>query len=100
MKKKYNYKIVAVSTEEKKYVFSRQVSCTCEWKDQFFISCEELDILVWGDSHAQAMEAFGFAFESIYECYALEDDSKLSIEAMEVKKQLLELVEEIVKIDK
>lgn len=65
----------------------------------YLISNRQFDLSVWGETQAEAEEAFGFAFHGIYENYALESDDKLSKEAKLLKYSLLSTVQKVIHED-
>lgn len=89
-----------IDSENRYYDLTEPINCTVNYEEEnFILRSDKLDITVWGDSLAEANEAFAFAFESNYECYALEDDSKLSIEAIEIKQMMLNLVKSVMRYE-
>lgn len=84
-------------SDNRYYDLTEPLHCSVAYEEgNFILLCDSLDITVWGDSLAEANEAFAFAFESNYECYAFEDESKLSIEAIEIKQMMLNLVKSMI----
>ena len=60
--------------------------------ETWFVQCEALDLMVWGESRDQAEEAFSFAFYAHYLNYYLADDRQLAPDALAYKGRLRELL--------
>jgi hypothetical protein len=78
------------------YDLKEKLKCDVSFEDGLYIiNNKELDIYVWGDNRDEAEEAFNFTFHATYENFALEDDIKLSEEAIQLKNTILQLVANI-----
>ena len=89
----YPYKPDILKFGNSIYNLKRRLECSVSFEDDsYFISNEELDITVWGETREKAEEAFNFSFHAMYQNYALERDSNLSEESILLKNQLLGLV--------
>ena len=62
------------------------------------IRCEALDLTVWGQSLAEAEEAFAFSFDALYQNYYLAADAELAPDAQRIKAILHQLVREVVQL--
>lgn len=58
----------------------------------YFISYQDLNIEVWGDSREEAEKAFDFTFYSLYLNYAQEDDKNLTDDAIQLKDKLTTMI--------
>ena len=63
-----------------------------EEDDLITIRNDRFDIFVFGDNTEEAINEFHFAFDALYNIYALEDDSKLTLEAIELKNDLKSVI--------
>lgn len=68
-----------------------QVDMTFE-DDVWFIRNHMLNINVWGSSVDEAIDAFNFAFYSIYRNFGIEDNERLSPEGIELKNSITEII--------
>ncbi len=78
------------------YVLNDRLVCFVDYEeDNYKIKNEALDIIVWGDTREEVELAFAFNFHALYENFALEEDSKLSMESKNLKTKLLKLVKKV-----
>lgn len=60
--------------------------------DLFYLSEDNLEILVWGSTVEEVKSAFNFAFIAMYNNYALEIDENLTTDAIALKNKILDLI--------
>lgn len=93
----YPYKTDLIRFDGKIYVLNKKIEAKVDFEDDnYLITNNDLDIVVWGDTRKEAEEAFAFSFYSMYINYCLEEDENLSNEAISLKKYLKELVKSVV----
>ena len=84
----------SIYTDDIRYKLNESITFSISKEESdFIIRCEKFDITVWGETEDEAKEAFGFAFDALYKCYALESDENLTAGAIELKKSLLSIVQ-------
>ena len=84
----------SIYTDDIRYKLNESITYSISKEESdFIIRCEKFDITVWGETEDEAKEAFGFAFDALYKCYALESDENLTAGAIELKKSLLSIVQ-------
>lgn len=54
----------------------------------FLVKDDFLEITAWGESKEQAMEAFNFSVEAVFQNYILEDDGNLTEKAKAYKDKI------------
>jgi hypothetical protein len=85
----YPFKPESIKYQNFKFDLSKNLDCIVEFEDDnYIIKNEELDIIVWGATREEVEDAFNFSFYSLYINYYLEDNSKLSDEAIFLKSRL------------
>lgn len=62
----------------------------------YFITSDELDITVWGESREAVEDAFAFSFYALYQNYCLEENDNLDEGATELKEALKSLIQSTV----
>ncbi len=74
----------------------KKLDCEVSYdKGSYVIRNEKLDITVWGNSRDEAEAAFAFSFDALYQNFALEDDTKLTSDAIALKSDLHKIVKNI-----
>ena len=92
----YPFKPDMIKYEKRTFIFSHKLVCEVRFEDDmYFISYPELDICVWGETREQTELAFSFAFNALYENYALEENSNLSEKALAIKTKLQSMISHI-----
>lgn len=82
-----------IEFDDTKIKLKDNIECTVEYQDNlYFVKFPFLDINVWGDTRKEVIEAFNFAFISLYENLALENDDKLTKKTKELKEKIIGLV--------
>jgi hypothetical protein len=62
----------------------------------YLISNNELDLTAWGNSREEAIDAFNFAFYSLYVNYYNEIDSNLTKDAVQLKNNLHKIIKIVI----
>ena len=71
-----------------KILLKNNIKYLVEYEDKlYFAKFPFLDINVWGNTRKEAVEAFNFAFISLYENIVLENDKKLTKKTRNLKKK-------------
>jgi hypothetical protein len=79
------------------FILSKRLECAVSFDSgTYIIESPELDIMVWGENREAVEEAFSFSFYSLYETFYLEDDKRLSKEAIVLKKKLKKIIKSVV----
>ena len=93
----YPFKPNILQYEKLVFILNSKLECEVSFQDNsYVIECSDLDITVWGDNREQVEEAFSFSFYSLYHNFFLEQDKKLSKEAIALKKKLKSLIKSVV----
>ena len=80
------------------YILREKLVCEISFEEgQYFITNDVLQTNVWGKTREEAEEAFSFVFDSLYEKFGREDDSRLSVKARALKATLLKLIANIIR---
>ena len=75
------------------YILREKLNTIVSFEDgHYIISNELLNISVWGETRDEAEEAFAFAFHSLYENFAKEDDKNLTPQSRRLKQTLKNLI--------
>ncbi|GAB7387109.1 hypothetical protein BSNK01_09450 [Bacillaceae bacterium] len=61
-------------------------------EDQWSLECEHLGIRVFGERFETVLEAFYEEFSMLWDEYALEEDNRLTLDAVKLKNRLVKLV--------
>lgn len=86
-----------IESENKVYHLNFPIRCNLEHEDdQYFISCEMLDIFSSGATQNEAQENFNIEFDFVYSRYIELDDEELSNKNLNIKKLLIYFVRSIV----
>ncbi len=89
----YPFKPQYLKFDDSNYILHEKLDGVVTFEaGNYSISNELLDITVWGKTRDEAEEAFAFAFHSLYENFAKEDDKNLTSHARRLKKTLRHLV--------
>lgn len=92
----YPYKPSSIVFENVAYNLNKRIDCQVCFEDQMYIiQNQEFDITVWGDTREEAEISFAFTFHSLYQNFAIEDDTKLSEDAQRLKQKLLKTVKKV-----
>lgn len=92
----YPFKPNILSFGDIAFVLNSKLDCDVKFQEgNYVISCEDLDIEVWGETRDKAEEAFGFGFYSLYENYYKEVDKNLSSKAIKLKTKLKKLIKTV-----
>jgi hypothetical protein len=90
----YPFKPSIISCDDEIYKLRHELECRVWYEENMYhIAYDALDIVVWGESRKDCEEAFYFAFHALYENYAIESDDNLSKKAIQLKTDLLKLVD-------
>lgn len=93
----YPFKPELIKFQETIFVLNKAIECVVEFEDEnYVIKSEELDLIVWGETRKEAEEAFNFSFYSLFKNYYLENDSKLSDEAILLKDKLKKIIKSVI----
>lgn len=93
----YPFKPDLIKYQDKIFILNKNLECLVEFEDDnYIIHNPELDLVVWGENRKEVEEAFNFSFYSLYVNYYLEDDSKLSDEAILLKNKLRGIIKKVV----
>ena len=75
------------------YILREKLNTIVSYEDgHYIISNELLNITVWGETRDEAEEAFAFAFHSLYENFAKENDKNLTPQSRRLKQTLKNLI--------
>jgi len=92
----YPFKPESIKYQNLKFDLNKSLECVVEFEDDnYIIKNEELDLIVWGATREEVEDAFNFSFYSLYFNYYLEDDSKLSDEAILLKNKLQAIIKSV-----
>jgi hypothetical protein len=92
----YPFKPESIKYQNLKFDLNKCLECVVEFEDDnYIIKNEELDLIVWGATREEVEDAFNFSFYSLYVNYYLEDDSKLSVEAILLKNRLHTIIKSV-----
>ena len=76
-------------TEKRIFVLKKFLKCVIEKKNEvWYVTNKDLEIEVFEPTKREAEVGFAEVFNELYEIYVLEDDSKLSRGAVELKKEI------------
>ena len=76
------------------YKLRERVTINVDFRDGLWIhECESLGIMGYGPSRSESLNAFRMEFASCWDYVAQEDDANLTLDAQDLKKRLLALVE-------
>lgn len=90
------YPIERIAYKHKEYILSKKITGQMRKEENvFFLEYKDLDIEVWGESHSQVLEAFGFAFNSLYRNFVTVKESELTPKAIILRGKLTQLVKEV-----
>ncbi|GDX40053.1 hypothetical protein LBMAG21_03450 [Armatimonadota bacterium] len=78
--------------EGREYAFRAPVHVAIDHEDGVFIECPDYKIYGQGKTLQAAELELAFVFSTLYKQYALEDDSRLTGDAQQLKRRLLEEV--------
>ena len=93
----YPFKPNVIRYQQKIFVLNENLDCSVGFEeDNYIIKNEELDLIVWGSTRKEVEDAFNFSFSSLYTNYCLEDDSKLSDEALLLKNKLTKIIKSVI----
>lgn len=93
----YPFKPSSIVFENTAYDLVKRIDCQVDFEDEMYvIQNQEFDITVWGESREEAEFSFAFTFHSLYQNFALEDDSKLSSNSKILKQKLLKTVKKVI----
>jgi len=91
------YSLEIIRHKRKVYTLTKKITCHLRKEEEvFFIEYKELDIEVWGESHAVVLEAFGFAFDSLYRNFVLADEKELTPQSITLRRKLTQLIKGVV----
>jgi len=94
----YPFKPEYLKFNDANYILSKKLNGIVTFEaGNYSIFNKLLDITVWGKTRDDAEEAFAFAFHSLYENFAKEDDKNLTSNARRLKKILRQLVVNTIK---
>jgi hypothetical protein len=89
----YPFKPQYLKFENSNYILGEKLNGIVTFEaGNYSIFNELLDITVWGKTRDEAEEAFAFAFHSLFENFAKEDDKNLTPNARRLKRTLRQLV--------
>ncbi len=92
----YPFKPNMIQFDNSIYILNEKLNGIVDYEDDSYsIKNELLNIYVWGDTREEVEAAFAFSFHALYENFALEEDTKLSLESKELKNKLLKLVKTV-----
>jgi hypothetical protein len=92
----YHFKPESIKYQNFNFDLNKILECVVEFEDDnYILKNEELDIIVWGATREEVEDAFNFGFYSLYINYYLEDDSKLSDEAILLKNKLQAIIKSV-----
>lgn len=92
----YPYKPSSIIFENTAYNLNKRIDCKVDFEDEMYIiQNQEFDITVWGNTREDAETSFAFTFHSLYQNFAIEDDTKLSVGAKTLKQKLLKTVKKV-----
>ena len=82
--------------KEALFVFNEPLNCEVRFEGGYYkIEHKHLDLLVWGDTFEQAIEAFESYFNDIYKVYCLCDENELTKKAIILRNKFLEIIKSV-----
>jgi hypothetical protein len=92
----YPFKPEFIRFEDYTFILNGPLTCDIYFEENlYYIENKLLDITVWGESREEVEEAFAFCFYSMYVNYYLEQESALSLDAIELKKNLSNVIKNV-----
>jgi len=89
----YPFRPDTIRYDGKIILLNEKLSCDVEFNNNiYYIKYKPLDITVWAASRDDVEEAFAFSFFALYENIFLEDNSRLSKNAIAIKKKFKKLI--------
>lgn len=85
----YPYKPDTIRYDNHVFVLHSPLVCNVDFEeDTYFITNDDLDITVWGNTREEVEQAFCFSFYSLYNNYSEEEENNLSSKAIELRNKL------------
>lgn len=85
----YPYKPKMIEFNNMIFQLNEKLDCWVSFEENAYIIRNEiLDITAWGDTRDEAEESFNFSFYSLYQNFAIEENSKLTSDAINLKDKL------------
>jgi hypothetical protein len=83
--------------ENRKFILRRSVSCKPNFEDGLWsCECEEFGLYAYAETLEETLIEFHEDFAVIWDCIALEDDARLTLDAQSLKQRLLKLVKKVI----